>query len=194
MLVGQGALEATDEVVDTRGAARRRRREGAAGQGGRAGRAPVRNGLDRPAGHEAELGNDDGLRHAARGRLELPVRGVPAQGRRGTRRADRHRRADDRHPLPDGRPPRRRRRGDATGAAAAARAEDGPLVAGADRARGRRLVAGARRAGAGRGRPRQSAARLLRSSRRGSPTTASSRPTRARRRTGSRATCASGAG
>ena len=43
-------------------------------------------------GHEAELGHDDGLRHAADGRLELPVLRVPAEGGPGARRADRHRR------------------------------------------------------------------------------------------------------
>ena len=112
---------------------------------------------------------------------------LPEEGA-GARRADRPRRAHDRHPLPDGRPPRRRRRGDAARARAAARAEDGPLVAGEDRARGRRLVAAARASAPGRGRPRQSPARLLRSSRRGCPTTASSPPTPAPRRAGSRAT------
>ena len=57
------------------------------------GRPAVRHRLDRPARHEAELGADDRLRHAADGRLELPVLGVPARGGPGARRADRHRRA-----------------------------------------------------------------------------------------------------
>ena len=43
-------------------------------------------------GTHAELGADAGLRHAADGRLELPVLGVPARGGPGARRADRHRR------------------------------------------------------------------------------------------------------
>ena len=65
-------------------------------------RPAVRDRLDRAARHEAELGPDEGLRHAADGRLELPVLRVPARGGPGARRADRHRRADARHPLPDG--------------------------------------------------------------------------------------------
>ena len=181
MLVGQGALDATDEVDRRRqscSAPASRRRSWA--------RRRVPDDLPFVTGSIGLLGTKPsyemmtGCDTLLDGRLELPVRGVPAQGRRGTRRADRPRRAHARHPLPDGRPPRRRRRGDAAGARAAARAEDGPLVAGADRARGRRLVAGARRAGAGRGRPRQSRSASSRSSRRGCPTAASSRPTRAR--------------
>ena len=75
---------------DRRGArggrpARRRRRQGAARQGGAARRPAVRHRLDRPARHQAELGPDEELRHAADGGLELPVRGVPA--RRRARRA-----------------------------------------------------------------------------------------------------------
>ena len=85
-----------------RGPARRRRREGAARPRGRPGRPAVRHRLDRPARHAAELRADDGLRHAADGRLELPVLRVPARGGPGARRADRHRRAHARDPLPDG--------------------------------------------------------------------------------------------
>ena len=108
MLVGAGALGRGGRGRRGRGAARRRRREGAAGQGGAAGRSPVRDRIDRAARDEAELGPDDGLRHAADGRLELSVLGVPAGGGPGARRADRHRRAHDRHPLPDGGAARRR--------------------------------------------------------------------------------------
>ena len=92
MLVGAGALGAGDEVIEVADAARRRRRQGAARQGGRPRRPAVRDRLDRPARHQAELGADDGLRHAADGRLELPVLRVPARGGPGARRADRHRR------------------------------------------------------------------------------------------------------
>ena len=77
------------------------------------------------------------LRHAADGRLELPVLGVPARGGPGARRADRPRRADARHPLPDGGQPRRRQRRDAAGADPAAGAQGRPVLAGADRRRGR---------------------------------------------------------
>ena len=138
MLVGQGALGAGDEVIEVA----RRLGAGVAkallGRAVAARRPAVRHRLDRPARHAAELGADAGLRHAADGRLELPVLGVPARGGQGARRADRHRRAHDRHPLPDGRPPRRRRRRDAARAAAAARAEGRPL---AGRSRSRRSVA-----------------------------------------------------
>ena len=85
MLVGQGALGAADEVIEVAELPRRRRRQGAARARRAPGRPPVRDRLDRPARHQAELGPDDGLRHAADGRLELPVLGVPARG--GRRRA-----------------------------------------------------------------------------------------------------------
>ena len=85
-----------------RGAARRGRREGAARPRRRARRPAVRDRLDRPARDAAELGADERLRHAADGRVELPVLRVPARGGPGARRADRHRRPHDRHPLPDG--------------------------------------------------------------------------------------------
>ena len=121
-----------------RGAPRRGRREGAARQGGAARRPAVRDRLDRAARDEAELGPDDGLRHAADGRLELPLLGVPARGGAGSRRADRHRRADDRDPLPDGGSARRRLEGDAAGADPAAGAKGGPFLARAGRARASR--------------------------------------------------------
>ena len=58
MLVGAGALHATDEVHRGRRAARRRRRQGAARQGRGAGRPALRHRLHRPARHQAELGAD----------------------------------------------------------------------------------------------------------------------------------------
>ena len=132
ILVGAGALRAGAEVARGRRAARRRRREGAARQGGAAGRAAVGDRVDRPARHEAELGSDAGVRHAADGRVELPLLGVPARGGAGARRADRHRRPHARDPLSDGGQPRRRRGRDAAGADPAAR-------------RARRIAAGASR-------------------------------------------------
>ncbi len=79
---------------------------------------PYVTGLDRPARHQAERRDDAGLRHAADGRLRLPVRRVAARAGPGARRADRPRRAHARHPLPDGGQPRRRRARHAAGAAA----------------------------------------------------------------------------
>ena len=104
--------------------ARRRRRQGAARQGGAARRAPLRHRLHRPARHEAELGHDDGLRHAADDRLGLPLFGIPAQGRPGARRADRPQARHAEPALPDGGEPRGRQRGHAEEADAADRAED----------------------------------------------------------------------
>ena len=43
-------------------------------------------------GTQAELGHDDGMRHAADGRLEFSLFGISPEGRPGARRADRHRR------------------------------------------------------------------------------------------------------
>ena len=91
MLVGQGALGADRRGRRDGRAPRRRRRQGAARARGPARRPALRHRLDRPARHPAELGADDRLRHAADGRLELPVLRVPARGRAGARRADRHR-------------------------------------------------------------------------------------------------------
>ncbi len=70
--------------------------------------------------------------------------------------------AHDRHALPDGRPARRRFGGDAARARPAARAQDRPVVARGDRGGRGRLAAAHGGAGAGRCRPDQPAARLLR--------------------------------
>ena len=86
-------------------------------------------------GTEAELDDDERVRHAADGRVELSLSGVPARGGQGARRADRHRRPDAAHALSDGGEPRRRQRGDAARAAAAAAAQDGSVVAREDRDR-----------------------------------------------------------
>ena len=59
MLVGAGALHAARRGDRGRGAAGRRRRQGAARQGRAARRSAVRDRLDRPARHEAELGADE---------------------------------------------------------------------------------------------------------------------------------------
>ena len=146
--IGQGARGAAAEVERGRRAPRRRRRQGAQRPRRAARRPAVRHRLDRPARDEAERRDDAGLRHAADGRLRLPVLGVAARAGPGARRADRHRRAHARHPLPDGGQPRRRRARHAARAAAAA--------AGARRTapgrseidgRGRPLVADPRRPG-----------------------------------------------
>ena len=88
--------------------ARRRRRQGAQRAGRAAGRSALRDRLDRPARHQAELRDDLGLRHPADGRLELPLRRVASGAGQGARRPDRHRRAPGRDPVPDGGQPGRR--------------------------------------------------------------------------------------
>ena len=120
ILVGAGALHATDEVIAVADRLRRRRRQGAARQGGAAGRPALGHRLDRPARHQAELGADDGMRHAADDRLGLSLFGVPAEGGPGARRADRHRARHAEPALSDGGQPGRRCRRDAARAAAAA--------------------------------------------------------------------------
>ena len=172
-----------------RRAARRRRREGAARKGRASGRPAVRDRLDRAARDQAELGPDDGMRHPADGRLELPVLRVPAGGGQGARGADRHRRTDDRDPLPDGGPRSSATvEGDAPGADPAAGAQGGPRVARGGRARDGEVVGADGGAGARERRSDQSRSGCSSSSPSGCPTTRSSAPTRARPRTGSRAT------
>ena len=85
---------------------------------------PLRHRLDRAAGHPAQLRDDEGLRHAADRRVELPLHPVHAGLRPGPRRADRHRREVHRHALPLRGQPGRRRRRDAAGAHPAAGAQD----------------------------------------------------------------------
>ncbi len=78
MLVGAGALRATDEVIEVADS-RRGRRQGAAGQGGGARRPAIRDRLDRAARHPSELGHDAGLRHpVGSGRRDAERRDRPA--------------------------------------------------------------------------------------------------------------------
>ena len=91
MLVGQGARGAAEElerVADLLGAGVAK---ALLGKDVLPDDLPVRDRLDRPARDDPELRHDGGLRHAAHGRHELPVRGVPAEGGAGARRPDRHR-------------------------------------------------------------------------------------------------------
>src|SRR3569623_3048271 len=101
------------------------------------------------------------MRHAADDRLELPVRGVPARGRSGTRCPDRRVVADAVATLSDGGEPPRRLRIYAAGAAAAAEAEDRSLVARRGRRLGQGLVEGDGGARDGAGEADQPAARVL---------------------------------
>ena len=136
MLVGAGALDAADEVVQVAEIL------GAGVAKALLGKAVLPDDLPYVTGSIGLLGtkpswdDDAGVRHAADGRLELPVLGVPARGGPGARGADRHRRQDDRDPLPDGGQPDRRQRRDAARADPAAPAQERPL-AGARRSRTR---------------------------------------------------------
>ena len=100
MLVGAGALHADRRSHRHRRPPRRRRRQGAARQGRRSRRPALRHRSHRAARHQTKLGHDDGLRHAAHGRYQLSVLGIPPQGRPGARRPDRRRPTHARHPLP----------------------------------------------------------------------------------------------
>ena len=90
MLVGAGALARHRRGDRGRRQARRRLRQGAARQGRAARRPALGDRLDRAARHQAELRSDDGMRHAAHGRLGIPLRRVPAEGGPGQGRPDRH--------------------------------------------------------------------------------------------------------
>ena len=102
MLVGQGALHATDEVIAVADELGAGVAKALLGKAAVPDDVPFCTGSIGLLGHEAELGHDAGRRHAADGRLELPLFGVPAQGRAGQSRPDRPRRANAEHPLPDG--------------------------------------------------------------------------------------------
>ena len=90
MLVGAGALDATDEVLavaDTLGAGVAKALLGKAAVPDD---VPYCTGSHRAAGHQAELGHDAGRRHAARwSASSLPVLGVPARRRAGQGGPDR---------------------------------------------------------------------------------------------------------
>ena len=193
MLVGAGALAATDEVIRVADVARGRHRQELAGQGRRSRRCPLRYRPHRPARHQAQLGHDAGVRHAVRRRLQLPLCRVLPAGRPGQRRADRPGRADAQPPLPDGRQPQGRREGDPAGADPAAGAQERPLLAGEAGGGDERLVEVDRGAGHDHRQPDQPGARLLGTVTASCRTTASWPPTAARPPTGSRATCGSGA-
>ena len=118
----------------------RRGGEGAAGQGRAARRPALRHRLDRAARHDPVLPDDDGLRHAAHRRFELPVHPVPARVRPGAGDPDRPVRQVDRDALPVRAEPRRRRQGHPAGADPAAAAQGRPVVARVDRVGRRPLV------------------------------------------------------
>src|SRR5438105_319190 len=87
--------------------------------------AAARHAIDRTPRHQAELRDDDGLRHALHGGLVVSVFGVPAQRGTGARRANRSRRPHAEHPLSDGSGAPRRFGRDAARFASVLEAEEG---------------------------------------------------------------------
>ena len=122
MLVGQGALDATDEVLAVAERLGAGDHHGTARQGRRSRRRPVPHPAAGTARIETQLRHDAGLRHAADGGHELPLQRVPASDRPSPWRADRPASSPPEPPLPDGGQPLGRREDDACRAAATPRA------------------------------------------------------------------------
>ena len=194
MLVGQGALGAADEVIETAELL------GAGVAKALLGKAVVPDDLPFVTGSIGLLGTKPSwtlmneLRHAVDGRVELPVLGVAAGAGPGARRPDRHRRPDAVDPLPMECP--------LVGDAQETLRELLPLLERKSERSWRehleeeiedwwRLLEDSAHAGSG---PDQSAAACSGSSSTACPTTRSSASTRARPRTGSRATSSFGRG
>ena len=102
MLVGAGALSATDEVIEAAELLGAGIAKALLGKAAVPDDLPYRHRLHRPAGHQAELGHDDGVRHPADDRIGLSLFRISARRRPGARRANRHQRPHDKYPLSDG--------------------------------------------------------------------------------------------
>ena len=89
---GAGALDATDEVIAVAEKLQAGVAKALLGKAALPDDLPFVTGSHRPARHQAELGHDAGLRHAADGRLRVSLQRIPAQAGQRARRADRHRR------------------------------------------------------------------------------------------------------
>ena len=140
---------------------RRRGGQGAPRQGGHRRRPPLLHRRHGAARHPPELRPDDGLRHPADGRLQFPLCRIPAAGREGARRADRHQAAHAQPALSDGGAAARRLQAHPAGPQAAAPAQERPLLAREHREGGRPLVAGDGGAGAQRRQSAQPAVPVL---------------------------------
>ena len=193
MLVGAGALGATDEVIAVAERLGAGIAKALARQGGSSGRPAFLHGLHRPARHEGELGPDAGLRHPAHGGLGLPLRGVSAArsarpaGCRSTSRQGCWACATPwRSTSSATRPP-------PCAPSCRSRGEDGSLLARHHRRQRRRLLGRGPQHGHGRGRPDQPATGRATSSPSACPIAPSSRPTAAPPPSGTRAISASGA-
>ena len=125
MLVGAGALGATDEVIAVADRLSAGCAKALLGKAVLPDELPWVTGSIGLFGYRAKLQTDDGMRHAVDGRLGFSLFRVPAEGRRRARRADRHRRQHAVDPLSDGGWAGRRCRRNAARLAAAASAEAG---------------------------------------------------------------------
>ncbi len=117
--------------------------------------------FDRSARHEAELGHDAGVRHAADDRVRLSLFGIPAEGGQGARRADRYLRWHAEPALPDGGQPARRQQVGAVRTSAPAATQDRPHLAPEGGEECHRLVEGSGEPCDALGGSAQSAARVL---------------------------------
>ena len=196
MLVGAGALRAhATEVIEVAELLGAGVAKALLGKAARARRPAVRHRLDRPARHQAPswdmMQDCDTLLMVG---SSFPYSEFLPEGGPGPRRPDRHRRPHARHPLPDGGQPRRRQRGDAARAAAAAQRKDDRSWREKIEENVARLVGDARRAGARAAPTRSTPSSSSTSSPSACPTARSSPPTPARPRTGAPATCGCAAG
>ena len=144
MLVGAGALHATQEVIEVADTL------GAGVAKALLGKAAVPDDLPFVTGSIGLLGTRPSWDMMQDCDTLLMVGSsfpysefLPEEGQ-AARRADRPRRPDARHPLPDGGQPRRRQRAHPRSAPAAARAQGRPRLAGEDRKEHERVVAGDR--------------------------------------------------
>ena len=110
MLVGQGARGAADEVVQVADLLGAGVAKALLGKDVLSDELPFVTGSIGLLGTRPSYEMMQRLRHAAHGRLELPLHAVHARARPGARRPDRHRRHHDRDALPLRGQPRRRRR------------------------------------------------------------------------------------
>lgn len=112
--------------------------------------------IGRTAGHHGQLPDDERLRHAADGGVELSVQPVPARTRPGQGRSDRPIRKVDRHALPLRAEHRRRREDHAATTHSAATSQGRPQLAGNHRVECRPVVDDGRESGYHRRRTDQS--------------------------------------
>ena len=108
ILVGAGALGATDEVIAVSGRLQAGCAKALLGQDSAARRPALGHRVARASRNKAKLGSDEGVRHIPHDRICLPLQRIPAKAGQRSWRADRHRRRAAQPPLSDGSQPGRR--------------------------------------------------------------------------------------